>query len=551
MGLLETMQEQISNLESQMAGFASYKVDILKEVDDRLDSLSVSINDLKARLAKLETPAPIPVPDPIPLPTPTPIPSGMLMGVNLHWAKRWGRERVFSNPLMNTASWARCMAANATSPWDVAGPLPPLDSKGYPTGTLPLADGSTIRAELFCDNGQKYPVGTYKVSFEGNAIIQIRHMGAAVATVTASAQFTIAQTDKLGIQLVVLKNDPANPLKNLKMALPGTTTNLLEPKFVNFMKPFKIVRFMDFMETNNSINADKVLLDYVTNHPQFGVPMNKMLEVVKELGVLPWVCLPHLSSDAWNLEMAKALKASNAPKIYVEYSNELWNGGFAQTTWLKSKASDPNNFATVQQVAAVEIARRYKIWEGVFADQRDRLKLVLAGQNVNSGVAQNLGNLVAAQGVKFDVISSAPYWEVMSDVKATTFTVPAVLASSLIYLNTRTIPGMKTHIAMAKTFSTQFGKKVEYVAYECGQHLRPDTAPNAEATTSYYDAQKTPEMTQMYKDFKAAALAAGADGICFFNSCQNDRSTGCWGFIQDTDQDLATAIKYQAVLESL
>jgi hypothetical protein len=64
-----------------------------------------------------------------------------------------------------------------------------------------------------------------------------------------------------------------------------------------------------------------------------------MLQLVNTLNADPWLCIPHLATDAYvaafSAAVAAGLKAGL--RAYVEYSNEVWNGIFDQTLYARQQ----------------------------------------------------------------------------------------------------------------------------------------------------------------------------------------------------------------------
>jgi hypothetical protein len=66
-----------------------------------------------------------------------------------------------------------------------------------------------------------------------------------------------------------------------------------------------------------------------------GVPVERMVELANTLGADPWFCVPHQASDDYVRQFASLLHARLDPGLrpHIEYSNEVWNRGFAQSQW--------------------------------------------------------------------------------------------------------------------------------------------------------------------------------------------------------------------------
>src|SRR5581483_8613189 len=99
----------------------------------------------------------------------------------------------------------------------------------------------------------------------------------------------------------------------------------------------------------------------------------------------PWFCMPHRADDDFVRRFARLVHERLDPglKVYVEYSNEVWNYQFGQTRYAQEqgtalKLGNPENLRYYSQ-RSVEI---FKIWESVFGRTK-RLVRVLAAQAVN------------------------------------------------------------------------------------------------------------------------------------------------------------------------
>ncbi len=57
-----------------------------------------------------------------------------------------------------------------------------------------------------------------------------------------------------------------------------------------------------------------------------------MVLLANTVGADPWLCVPHAASDDYVRRLAALVLASLRPDltVYLEYSNEVWNGLFGQ-----------------------------------------------------------------------------------------------------------------------------------------------------------------------------------------------------------------------------
>ena len=70
-----------------------------------------------------------------------------------------------------------------------------------------------------------------------------------------------------------------------------------------------------------------------------------MIELCNKLDADMWVNIPHLATDDYVNQLADLIKTNLDAdlRVWVELSNELWNGQFSQTQWLRANASIPGN----------------------------------------------------------------------------------------------------------------------------------------------------------------------------------------------------------------
>jgi hypothetical protein len=113
-----------------------------------------------------------------------------------------------------------------------------------------------------------------------------------------------------------------------------------------------------------------------------------MIDLCNRVGADPWITLPHLTietyeanaSDNYFVSLANLAKQLLDParNIYLEYSNETWNGGFSQSEYCDSRAGTggTSNGDDFHLYAAMRI---FKVFNDVFGSDSSRVKKVLGG----------------------------------------------------------------------------------------------------------------------------------------------------------------------------
>ena len=116
------------------------------------------------------------------------------------------------------------------------------------------------------------------------------------------------------------------------------------PALLSLLKPFGVLRTMDLQRTNGSpitCMGDYVPYSHWTWDVPGGPPIRALCEICNAANCALWFCVPHQvndedQDDAFADEIERHL-APHLP-VYVEYSNEIWNGGFAQSKWASDQA---------------------------------------------------------------------------------------------------------------------------------------------------------------------------------------------------------------------
>jgi hypothetical protein len=142
---------------------------------------------------------------------------------------------------------------------------------------------------------------------------------------------------------------------------------------------------MDWAETNDSELSyweDRPLPNDVSYTS--GVPVEVMVRLANELGVDAWLNVPHLADDDFVRAYAELVRDQLDPalKVYVEFSNEVWNWQFSQARWAdvaaRARWDTKDKWMQHYGVRAAEVAR---MWTDVFAHEAEkRLINVISSQ---------------------------------------------------------------------------------------------------------------------------------------------------------------------------
>lgn len=276
-----------------------------------------------------------------------------------------------------------------------------LDANGWPTALPSEVTGiaTLILTDLPADAAGV--AGRYLVRWQGEGVLEAGGRAQDVRFGPNSLSFDFTPGDS-GVILTLTRINPADPIRNITVvredraaALDGG--QIFNPDWLGRIRGVKMIRFMDWMATNNSLvttPADRPRVDDFT-WSRKGVPMEVMLALANELGADPWFTLPHLADDALVAELAGLAHQGLQPGLrpWVEYSNEVWNWQFAQAQYAEAQGRALWGADGLWLEFYAHRARQVAdIWAGVFADNPDRLVRVIGVQTGALGMEQMILN---------------------------------------------------------------------------------------------------------------------------------------------------------------
>jgi len=304
---------------------------------------------------------------------------GRYMGINIDHAGDSGNLKIYANAFKTV----RLGSPNNPTDGSVT-----LDSNGNPPKDFGV---------FMWDAGgyMKDTEGTYTITFNGSADVAIG-MGSVTmtqpvtynsSTNTSTGKFTVNSNSTVTLKFTNTKRTASSAtntgITNLKIMRPiakGSTTSYaptttFTDAFKNvIMNDFKAkaIRYMDFTATNGK-TAEVNWSDRVTpammqslhggsgyGWQGRGSAWEYVVQLSNETNTDMWICIPVSASDDYILKLARLIKYGSdgvnpytspqanpvhAPlkpelKVYLEYSNELWNfaGAFGQSAWNRDKA---------------------------------------------------------------------------------------------------------------------------------------------------------------------------------------------------------------------
>jgi len=260
-----------------------------------------------------------------------------------------------------------------------------LDENGWPT-RLPTELGS-IGTLLMTDLPEEATSlsGRYVMRFDGTGIVEVGGRATNVRYGTNTVTFDFTPGDG-GVDLRIQSTDRAgtgNYVRNITVMREDRVDLYAEgavfnPDFLAIISGFDGLRFMEWMRTNysdvSSWGERPLPSDYTFDWR--GIPIELMIQLSQQIDADVWLTLPHKADDTYFRATAERVKSLIRPgqRVYVEYSNEVWNRSFQQARWADDQAQARWGVENQRmQFYGMRAAQMAMIWRDVFADKSEQL----------------------------------------------------------------------------------------------------------------------------------------------------------------------------------
>jgi hypothetical protein len=503
-----------------------------------------------------------------------------LLGTNLSHVTDWSTQMPFLDAFKSSRGW---ITQNGTTWSTEEGDRLDLDENGW-VKSLPTAeDGdryTSVGTLMFRELPNGYPGGKYIVLYDGEGKIEYGFDAKKDEAASRAGRDVIEVTPSgAGIWLKITAIDPNNYLRNIRVVPAAFESSyqsqIFNPDFLERVKDFKVFRLMEWMDINSSDLSqwrDRPTLENA-RYSQDGVPVEIMVELANRTDIDPWFCMPHLATDEYIAKFAEYVKDHLEPerKVYVEYSNEVWNGNFEQHRWVaqQAQAQGREHWMDWYSQRTTEIMQ---MWNRVFAEDKNRIIGVMAGQSANPWLLERALSYVwsdkplSNEEYGIDAIAIAPYFghylgspEHQAQVSLWTTQVDGGLDSLFEEITQggvldngpqdgalqQAYEQIKTHAALAQK------ENLQLLAYEGGQHLAGVglVANNDRITQLFIGANRDPRMGAIYRDYIQNWFALGGGLFVYFNDISQPSRWGSWGLLESVEQK--SSPKYDAALEAL
>jgi len=526
------------------------------------------------------------------------------LGINLNYLSYYDPEEPFLNIFKTTAvtagnpsAWStRDASMNETNEESYL----QLDSSGYPA-SLKASSSDPNSPQKFTQacaiilrlqpsnagTGLPYQAGQYVVLYDGVGTIQVG-MDASMVSTSQSATggrdvFNVAKPTQNGVWICVSSTSATNHLNNIRV-VKAEDESLLDagqiytPGFLGLMQNFGVIRGMQWQKMDDNPGppgtwADRAQLTDAGWGSEAGAPLEALVSLCNAVGADCWLNVPQTADDNYITQMATLVhqQLGSTQKVYVEFSNEVWNGIYPQNKYATSEGAALWPSATSSQDNrdwyGMRTAQMCDIWAQVWGSDDARVHCVLGAQAaVPSTATESLNCPLWTAGApcyKHHItdVAIAPYfsWGAMQTPSAWNALDVAAALNDIFNQITAggEISGATAALAQVSGWEAAYKKALApyglpYIAYEGGQSLLgfPAYMNGSAVVNEYIAANRDARMGTAYTTALNDWKANGGETYVLYDDVYFPGEYGEWGLLEsfmDTVSPLTSAPpKWQA-----
>jgi hypothetical protein len=332
------------------------------------------------------------------------------LGTNLAGVNYWSSEQPFLNILKTGSGWL----TQSNGIWDTGEEqYLNLDANGYPITLTVVNDpnpqrftsvGVLLQRDFPSTANGYYPAGQYAVDYDGQGTLTYS-FDATLVSSSAGRDVINVTPSAAGIFIHITGTDPnktGNYLRNIRVVQLANEAALnagqiFNPAFLNLIKNYRALRFMDWFRTNGSALSSWAKRPVPANAfwgTDGGVPIEVAVQLANAISADAWLNVPVTADDDYITQMAKLVynQLGSAQRVYVELSNEVWNGIFSQNAYSITQGQalfpkQPNKWYAGWEWYGMRVAQMADIWYGVYGSNfNSRVTVVMSGQAANPAV---------------------------------------------------------------------------------------------------------------------------------------------------------------------
>lgn len=427
-----------------------------------------------------------------------------------------------------------------------------MDAQGYPKSAPQNSD--MLRYSAFT----ALYTGDYSATWSGTGTVTF----GGVSATTSAHGAVLHLTKGTAVFVRIDVSSAADPIKNIQILQPGAVSGEFHPDFLAQMNGMSVLRFMDWGDTNNSGRQHSTDLP-VDGGPNLSYAL--MARTANAAHADAWINIPAQADDSLVMSAITQMSAIQG-HVYVEWSNEVWNGQFSQLSYAESQglAAGLNN---VGAYAGASSDSGAKYWAGLKYQARRSAQVhqmfraalgtkviaVLCGQSSYLDVNSKLldfyeDTTINPLGGKPDALCVAPYMGQKLDNGYSATTTAQILLDlqSTIPCNTTGDPSVVCDTRANKMLAMQHG--VRLITYEAGQHLAAFGSNASTMTPLFIATNRDAGIGPVYTSYLNSYFSENDDLLMLFNSAGEPYgSSGSWPHMEAQTSIRAGSPKMNAV----
>jgi hypothetical protein len=339
--------------------------------------------------------------------------------------------------------------------------------------------------------------------------------------------------------------------------------NIWNPAYLAELEPYAAIRFMNWQGTNNSVTrvwSDRkdpcdernIKTGWVSpgeDPPEPGMAYEWMVDLCNRTGKDMWINIPAMTivgpplgdppvvkppETTFHTQLATLIhdNLDSSLKVYLEYSNETWNGIFTQENYCIQQGEalqlDPDRYKAGYKFHVYAAVNVFKAFEDVFAEDKDRLVKVIAGFVTLPWVTEAHleaidSSTINPNNIQPDAYAIAPYFG--HDVNGDIGVGGSRLATVVNELNS-SINGADGALQRTEAiYNLVHPRGYDLIAYEGGQHITSHCEP----------INRSPAICNIYIEYFNRMSQYFTLFAHYAHTGEPDPS-GCWGAVEHTGQ---------------
>ncbi len=472
-----------------------------------------------------------------------------------------------------------------------------LDGNGW-VRSLPMPEDAPIFTSVTStwNLSKHFPTGRYVVLYDGEGRMEISGDLRMGYQRPGHIEFDLL-SPKRNLKLKIYQTDPrrnGNYIRNIRIIPKKNEKDyrrrVFNPDYIARIRPMQVLRFMPWTNPRANVAVEwnqRAGIGEAHYTGDRGVPAERMVDLANAINAAPWLSIPYKASDDYMRQYARMVKnrLRRNQKVYIEYSNEVWNSIFPAATYAARKADKLWRFPYPKVAAgkrrvllsanwyAKRSVEMCKIWKNEFGRDRNRVKCVLGSLNSVPWVgkeildcplwkeARGCGRYVDAYGIGpyfGDYIAKKEHRKTIKRWTRDPDGGRSRLFQEILHggMLENGPPGgamalVATQIAANKKLADKY--RLELIAYEAGQHLirydPPHTVKDPAVLNLFMSVQEDPRMRQAYQQYLSTWAQSGGGLILHFYGIGEPEPKNFFGMLDYLQQP--STPKYAALMDYL